>query len=227
MALTGNQHAWVPNFRVATFMIPILYQDDSLLVVDKPHDLLTTPGRGPDKQDCLINCLLPQYPNARIVHRLDMATSGIVVLALSHAAQAAMGQLFEKRRINKTYTAIVGGKLHASSGVIDKPLICDWENRPIQQICFDSGKAALTYYNAIEYDVMNDWTRVSLEPKTGRSHQLRVHMLSLGHPIIGDFFYAPQPILAKSARLLLHASQLSFEHPFLDELVNLRSQVPF
>jgi tRNA pseudouridine32 synthase/23S rRNA pseudouridine746 synthase len=208
-------------------MIPILYQDDSLLAVDKPHDVLTTPGRGPDKQDCLINRLLPQFPNARIIHRLDMATSGIVILALSHAAQVAMGHLFEKRLINKTYTAIVDGKLDQLSGEIDKPLICDWESRPIQKVCFDSGKAALTYYKSIGYDAINDWTRVSLEPKTGRSHQLRVHMLSLGHPIIGDFFYAPKPILAKSSRLLLHANQLSFQHPFLDKKINLQSKVPF
>lgn len=208
-------------------MIPILYQDDSLLVVDKPHDVLTTPGRGADKQDCLISRLLPQFPNARIIHRLDMATSGIVVLALSHAAQVAMGHLFEKRAINKTYVAIVDGKLSQLSGEIDKPLICDWENRPIQKVCFNSGKAALTHYKSIEYNAVEDWTRVRLEPKTGRSHQLRVHMLALGHPIIGDFFYAPKPVLAKSTRLLLHASQLSFEHPLLNKAVNVRSKVPF
>ena len=214
-------------FLQQAFMIPILYQDDSLLVVDKPHDMLTTPGRGPDKQDCLINRLLPQFPNARIIHRLDMATSGIVILALSHAAQVAMGHLFEKRLINKTYTAIVDGKLKQLSGEINHPLIGDWERRPIQKVCFNSGKTALTYYSSIEYDAVNDWTRVSLAPKTGRSHQLRVHMLALGHPIIGDFFYAPKLILAKSARLLLHANQLGFEHPFLDKTIDVRSKVPF
>ncbi len=208
-------------------MIPVLYQDDALLVVDKPHDMLTTPGRGPDKQDCLINRLLPQYPNARIIHRLDMATSGIVILALSHAAQVAMGHLFEKRLINKTYIAVVDGQLNQLSGEIDKPLICDWENRPIQKVCFESGKAALTYYKSQEYDAVNNWTRVKLQPKTGRSHQLRVHMLSLGHPIVGDFFYAPKPILDKSPRLLLHANQLGFEHPISRQLIDIRSKVPF
>lgn len=208
-------------------MISILYQDESLLIVDKPHDMLTTPGRGPDKQDCLISRLLPDYPNARIIHRLDMATSGIVVLALSHAAQVAMGHLFERREISKTYIAVVNGQLDNMCGEIDKPLICDWENRPIQKVCFETGKAALTHYTELEYEPDNDWTRVKLEPKTGRSHQLRVHMLSLGHPIVGDFFYAPKPVLEKSVRLLLHANRLEFEHPISKRVIDISSMVPF
>jgi tRNA pseudouridine32 synthase/23S rRNA pseudouridine746 synthase len=148
-------------------------------------------------------------------------------MALSHSAQVAMGHLFEKRLISKTYTAIVDGKLNQLSGEINKPLICDWENRPIQKVCFESGKAALTHYTSIEYDSTKDWTRVKLEPKTGRSHQLRVHMLSLGHPIVGDFFYAPKRVLEKSPRLLLHASQLSFQHPISNQSVDIVSIAPF
>lgn len=208
-------------------MIPILYQDDSLLIVDKPADLLTTPGRGEDKQDCLISRLLLTYPNARIIHRLDMATSGIVVLALTHSAQVAMGHLFEKRLIEKTYIAIVDGALPALAGEVDKPLICDWENRPIQKVCFETGKSALTYYEQLGYDESADSTRVRLTPKTGRSHQLRVHMLSLGHPILGDYFYAPEPILKKSKRLLLHASEIQFLHPVSQHSLLIKSPVPF
>ncbi len=208
-------------------MIPILYQDDALLIVDKPANLLTTPGRGEDKQDCLISRLLINYPNARIIHRLDMATSGIVVLALTHAAQVAMGHLFEQRRIEKTYIAVVDGKLSEIEGEINKPLICDWENRPIQKVCFDSGKPALTTYECLVYDSHHHTTRVKLKPKTGRSHQLRVHMLALGHPILGDYFYAPEPILKKSKRLLLHASKIEFEHPVSKQPVVIESVVPF
>ncbi len=208
-------------------MIPILYQDDSLLIVDKPANLLTTPGRGEDKQDCLISRLLMTYPNARIIHRLDMATSGIVVLALTHAAQVAMGHLFERRLIDKTYVAIVDGELSEASGEINKPLICDWENRPIQKVCFETGKPALTYYERIDYDRAQHTTRVKLKPKTGRSHQLRVHMLSLGHSILGDYFYAPEPILKKSERLLLHASEIAFEHPVSKQAIVIQSSIPF
>jgi len=208
-------------------MIPILYQDDSLLIVDKPADLLTTPGRGEDKQDCLISRLLLTYPNARVIHRLDMATSGIVVLALTHSAQVAMGHLFERRLIEKTYIAVVDGALPALTGEVSKPLICDWENRPIQKVCFETGKPALTYYEQLGYDKDCNSARVKLKPKTGRSHQLRVHMLSLGHPILGDYFYAPEPILKKSQRLLLHASEIQFLHPVSQRKLIIKSPVPF
>ncbi len=208
-------------------MIPILYQDDHLLVVDKPHDLLTTPGRGPDKQDCLISRILVDYPNARIIHRLDMATSGIVILALNYAAQVAMGKLFEQRLVEKVYIAVVQGQLAEPEGEVNLPLICDWVNRPRQKVCFETGKAAYTRYTCLQYDRANHCTRVKLEPKTGRSHQLRVHMMAQGSPILGDYFYASEEAMKKSDRLLLHAHQISFINPLTQQPLLIESTVPF
>ncbi|MGH1484589.1 MAG: pseudouridine synthase [Cellvibrionaceae bacterium] len=207
--------------------IPVLFEDDDFLAVEKPADLLTTPGRGPDKQDCLITRILLSYPNARIVHRLDMATSGIVILALNHKAQAAMGKLFEHRQIKKEYIAIVDGQLSEKEGDIELPLICDWPNRPKQKVCFENGKAAYTRFTLLNYDASLDCSSVKLEPHTGRSHQLRVHMLEIGHPILGDYFYGSDRTRAKSDRLLLHAHQLSFAHPFTHTPINIVSTVPF
>lgn len=147
--------------------IPILFEDEHLLIVDKPSDLLTTPGRGPDKQDCLITRIKEQYPNARIIHRLDMATSGIVILALSHEAQAAMGKLFEGRLIKKVYIAVVDGAVSPEQGEIQLPLVCDWENRPRQKVCSDTGKHAITKFSRLSYDAGNQTSRVRLEPLTG------------------------------------------------------------
>lgn len=207
--------------------IPILYKDEFLLLVDKPANMLTTPGRGADKQDCLYHRLLQDYPNARVVHRLDMATSGIVIFALSHPAQAAMGKLFEQRLIQKTYIADVSGQLQQAKGEIDLPLICDWENRPLQKVCYESGKSAQTRYSLVAYDPLKDVSRLKLEPLTGRSHQLRVHMLALGHPILGDVFYHPEFTQMDSARLLLHAHQVAFVHPITQQPLDISSPVPF
>lgn len=206
--------------------ISILYQDEHLLIVDKPANLLTVPGRGADKQDCLITRLNKSYPNARIIHRLDMATSGIVVTALSHQAQAAMGQLFAQRQIKKVYSAIVAGKTPLE-GLIDLPLICDWENRPKQKVDTDNGKSAQTHYQQLNYSELDDTSTVELRPITGRSHQLRVHMLALGHPILGDYFYAPDKIKNQSQRLLLHAHQLHFTHPITHQPMHITSAIPF
>lgn len=206
--------------------ISILHEDEHFLIVDKPADLLTVPGRGEDKQDCLINRLLLEWPNARIIHRLDMATSGVVVTALSHKAQATMGDLFAQRKVKKTYRAVVAGQI-ATAGKVDLPLICDWDNRPKQKVDFEHGKAAETHYNRLAYDSNTDSSTVELRPVTGRSHQLRVHMLALGHPILGDYFYAPKDILEKSPRLLLHAHQLAFTHPFTQENIEIEAAVPF
>ena len=207
--------------------IPILFEDDDLLAAEKPADLLTTPGRGPDKQDCLIARILQSYPNARVIHRLDMATSGIVMLALNHKAQVAMGKLFERRQIKKDYIAIVDGQLSEQEGDIVLPLICDWPNRPKQKVCFDSGRAAHTQFTSLDYNAALDCSRVRLQPHTGRSHQLRVHMLAIGHPILGDYFYGSDKTRAKSKRLLLHAHRLDFVHPFTHARVNIISTVPF
>jgi tRNA pseudouridine32 synthase/23S rRNA pseudouridine746 synthase len=215
----------IPPINAAT-KINILYQDDDLLIVDKPENLLTVPGRGEDKQDCLINRLLPEWPSARIVHRLDMATSGIVVIALHHQAQAAMSELFAQRKVSKVYIAIVHGKVD-TQGEIDLPLLCDWENRPKQMVSMEHGKSAQTRFHLLQYDSNNDTSRIELHPITGRSHQLRVHMLAINHPILGDYFYAPIAIKNKSHRLLLHAHQLEFLHPITENPMHITSVLPF
>ncbi len=197
--------------------IDLLYQDKHLLIVNKPCNLLTVPGRGPDKQDCLINRLLLTHPDARIVHRLDMATSGIVVIALSYLSLKNTSQLFAQRQIDKEYIAIIGGQLAKKNGEINLPLICDWPNRP-KQMVDPNGKQALTHYQEIHYNSAEDTTRVLLKPKTGRSHQLRVHMQAIGHPILGDHFYGGQ-WQDKSPRLLLHASRIEFDHPMTQERI--------
>ena len=207
--------------------IPILYQDDAILVVNKPSGLLTVPGRGPEKQDCLIKRLLQPYPNARIVHRLDQATSGLVIIALSHAAQKSMGRRFEERKIEKSYVAVVHGLISQASGEVDLPLICDWPNRPRQIVDHENGKSALTRYEVLESNQEKQRTRVALFPFTGRSHQLRVHMQALGHVILGDQLYATGPALAASERLLLHATSLSFLHPISEQALEIHSPPPF
>lgn len=214
--------------------LSILYQDEYLLIVDKPHGLLTTPGKGPDKQDCLIARALVDFPNARVVHRLDMATSGIVVFALSHRTQVAMNKLFEQRLVKKVYIAIVAGRLGEMSneltGEVTLPLICDWENRPKQKVCLETGKTAHTRFTLLSYntgDTGSHYSRIKLEPLTGRSHQLRVHMMALGHPIVGDYFYAPKEVCRKSERLLLHAHQIRFIHPLTGQVIAILSPMPF
>ncbi|WP_024460042.1 pseudouridine synthase [Marinimicrobium sp. LS-A18] len=193
-------------------MLPeIVYADDTLLVVNKPAGLLTVPGRGPEKQDCLINRLLVPYPNARIVHRLDQATSGLVLIPLGYEAQKHLARQFEQRLVHKCYTAVVGGVMADEAGEVDLPLICDWPNRPRQKVDYTDGKAALTRYRVLQRSA--EATRVALEPVTGRSHQLRVHMQALGHPILGDNLYATPAYLAASDRLLLHATTIEFTHP--------------
>ncbi|MFT6388776.1 MAG: tRNA pseudouridine32 synthase/23S rRNA pseudouridine746 synthase [Cellvibrionaceae bacterium] len=210
-----------------TAPIRVIFEDDTIVIVDKPSNLLTTPGRGADKQDCLYSRLLLNYPNLRVVHRLDMATSGLVIFALSHQAQVAMGKLFEQRLIQKTYIAIVSGRLEKQVGEVDLPLICDWENRPTQKVCHQAGKAAQTRYSLLKYDQATHATRVQLEPLTGRSHQLRVHMLSLGHPIVGDALYHPDFPQAEKYRLLLHAHKLEFMHPLTQQVLVIISELPF
>ncbi|WP_020210566.1 RluA family pseudouridine synthase [Gilvimarinus chinensis] len=193
--------------------VDILWQDEHLLVVNKPSGLLTVPGRGPDKQDCLINRLLVSHPNSRIVHRLDQPTSGLVIVPQSYEALKHIGRQFETRQVSKQYVAVVAGLLEQDNGEIELPLICDWPNRPRQMVDHENGKHALTRYRALQRDTEQQTTRVELTPVTGRSHQLRVHMLSLGHPIVGDTLYAPDTIAAASERLLLHAQWIEFTHP--------------
>ncbi len=205
--------------------IEVLFSDPSLVVVNKPHDLLSVPGKGVDKQDCLVRRVQQQFPTARIVHRLDYATSGIIVLALSAASHRALSIAFQNRKTDKSYQAIVAGEVAQASGEIELPLICDWENRPLQKVCYEYGKPALTKWQRLE--VQDGNTRLRLIPVTGRSHQLRVHSLEMGHPMIGDRFYAPADIQQQSPRLLLHAEYLCFPHPETGEPVSVEAPCPF
>jgi len=203
----------------------IVYADQDLLVVEKPPGLLTVPGKGPDKQDCLISRLLVPYPNARIVHRLDQPTSGLVIIPLNHPTQKHIGRQFEQRQVGKAYIAVVSGRVEPERGEVDVPLICDWPNRPRQKVDYTQGKAALTRFEVLERN--DHTTRLLLSPMTGRSHQLRVHMQWLGHPILGDTLYADKAGIAASNRLLLHAARLNFRHPATGDALDLHSEPGF
>lgn len=207
--------------------LAIIWQDADLLVVNKPSGLLTVPGKGPDKQDCLINRLLVDYPNSRVVHRLDQPTSGLVLIPQNHHAHKTLGKQFELRQISKRYVAVVGGLVADDAGEIELPLICDWPNRPRQMIDFEQGKHALTQYRVIERNTASNQTRVELTPVTGRSHQLRVHMQALGHPILGDTLYAPKDFRDAAPRLLLHAEWIRFTHPVSGEVISLECPSEF
>ncbi len=207
--------------------ITLLHRDAHLIVADKPAGLLTVPGKGAEKQDCLINRLLAHYPNSRVVHRLDQPTSGLVVVPQSYEALRHLGRQFEQRQVGKRYIAVVSGLLKEDSGEVDLPLICDWPNRPRQMVDPDNGKPALTHYRVLSRDPARGHTRVALTPVTGRSHQLRVHMLALGHPILGDTLYAPTAIANASPRLLLHAEFIRFTHPVSGEEISFAEPAPF
>lgn len=191
--------------------LSIVYQDDDLLIVNKPSGLLTVPGKDPKHADCLIARINRVFPTAKIVHRLDMATSGIICLAMHKEAHRNLSIQFQDRKTAKRYIARVFGKLEQETGSVDLPLICDWPNRPKQMIDHDNGKPSLTHFKVLEYE--QNATRVELTPITGRSHQLRVHMLSLGHPILGDKLYAHPEAFAMAPRLQLHAEMLTLAHP--------------
>lgn len=205
----------------------LVYTDSELLVIDKPYDLLTVPGRGIENQDCLINRVISEQPNARIVHRLDYATSGLVIIPLSYEAQKSISRQFELRSTDKQYVAVVHGIIKDDSGIIDLPLICDWPNRPKQMVDHENGKPAQTKFRVLARNTSQNSTRVELKPITGRSHQLRVHMLALGHPILGDRFYATGDALDASKRLLLHAQSISFDHPESAERLHIEASPPF
>ena len=191
--------------------LSIVYQDDDLLIVNKPSGLLTVPGKDPKHADSLIARINRVFPTAKIVHRLDMATSGIICLAMHKEAHRNLSIQFQDRKTAKRYIARVFGKLEQETGSVDLPLICDWPNRPKQMVDHDNGKPSLTHFKVLEHE--QNATRVELTPITGRSHQLRVHMLSLGHPILGDKLYAHPEAFAMSPRLQLHAEMLTLAHP--------------
>jgi len=206
-------------------MIPILYADDDLIIVNKPHDLLSVPGKGPDKQDCLINRIIAQgYPSAVIVHRLDYATSGVMVIALNKPSHKALSMLFQNRQVDKSYQAIVNGVMSHEQGIVNQPLRCDWDNRPLQIVDYEWGKKALTHWQTLKR--LENSTRIMLYPQTGRSHQLRVHMQWINHAICGDRFYANNDE-ALFPRLCLHAQFLSFIHPTTNERLSINTDCPF
>ncbi len=217
-----------PDFIYQPPMSPyldIIYQDEDLVVLNKNSGLLSVPGRLPEHQDCLQHRVQRVLPTATIVHRLDMATSGIIILALNKAAHIAISRQFEQRQTKKRYFARVYGQINNEEGSVDLPLICDWPNRPKQKVCHEQGKKSLTHYRVVNY--LNDSTLVELTPITGRSHQLRVHMLSLGHPILGDRLYAHKQALAASNRLQLHAQMLTVSQPSTGETLEFTSPCPF
>jgi tRNA pseudouridine32 synthase/23S rRNA pseudouridine746 synthase len=204
--------------------LDILYEDASILVVNKPAGLLTVPGKLEGRQDCLITRLQAARWDALTVHRLDCDTSGVIIFARTKQAQGFLGQEFEQRRALKTYVARLKGRLETDTGTVDLPLGSDWEYRPRQKVDHDNGRPAVTDWQVISR--ADSETRVRLTPHTGRSHQLRVHMLALGHPILGDQIYAPET-LADHNRLMLHAETLSLHHPATKERVSFTAPAPF
>jgi tRNA pseudouridine32 synthase / 23S rRNA pseudouridine746 synthase len=207
--------------------LTVLHADAELLAFDKPAGLLCVPGRGEDKQDCLATHVQARWPDALVVHRLDMATSGIVVMARSALAQRELSISFAQRQAEKTYVAVVHGRLAADQGEIDLPLAADWPNRPLQKIDPIHGKPSLTRYRVLLRDAAANTTRVELQPVTGRTHQLRVHLLALGHPILGDALYAPPAVSAAASRLLLHAQSLQIDHPANAARLTITCTAPF
>lgn len=196
--------------------VDVVHVDATIVVLNKPSGLLSVPGRGPDKQDCLSRRVQHLYSDALVVHRLDMATSGLIVMARGAAAQRTLSTAFATRLVHKRYVAVVYGELCAPKDtwqMIDLPIVVDWPNRPVRVIDHLRGQASTTRWRSMQIDTHKQTTALELEPVTGRSHQLRVHLQAIGHPIVGDALYAPPAVVAMSPRLLLHASALAFPHP--------------
>ncbi len=207
--------------------IDLLDWDDAIVVVRKPAGLLSVPGRGPERADCVAARVARRLPDARIVHRLDMATSGLLLMARGADPHRALGAAFAARQVAKRYEAQVWGEVRDEAGEIDAPLICDWPNRPRQMIDPARGRPSLTRWRVIGRNPARGTTRLSLEPVTGRSHQLRVHLLSIGHPILGDELYAPDEARRAAPRLLLHACHLGFAHPVHGRAMRYDDPAPF
>lgn len=206
--------------------LPRIHADEHLLVLDKPSGLLSVPGRGEAHADCLASRVQARYADALIVHRLDMSTSGLIVMARGVDMQRRLSVLFQQRQVWKRYIAVVAGAL-PEHGTVDLPLIADWPNRPRQKVDRLAGKPSLTHFQRLAYDSESNTSRVALEPETGRSHQLRVHMQALGHPILGDELYADPASVQSAARLLLHAEALRFVHPVSNNAMEFHAPVPF
>jgi tRNA pseudouridine32 synthase / 23S rRNA pseudouridine746 synthase len=216
----------IPDFVYDPPDVPldILYQDAQIIVVNKPAGLLSVPGKLAGREDCLTSRLQAAHWDTLLVHRLDCDTSGVMIFARTKQAQGFLGQEFEKRRAKKTYLARVWGQLTPDQGHIDLPLATDWPNRPRQQVDHAQGRPAQTDWQVIGRDT--ETTRVRLLPLTGRSHQLRVHMLAQGHPILGDPIYATGPARA-FPRLMLHAESLALHHPATGDWISFEAPAPF
>ena len=205
--------------------VDILYHDPNIIVVNKPSGLLSVPGKGELLKDCLISRLQKVFPDALLVHRLDLETSGVMLFALTPYAQRHLGLQFEKRQVKKTYIANVWGNVENKTGEIEAPIIVDWPNRPRQKICWETGKSAFTKWRVLRKNKQS--TRLRLMPTTGRSHQLRVHMLSIGHVILGDKLYAKGEALEASERLQLHSESIKIRHPEGGKGIVFKSRNPF
>jgi tRNA pseudouridine32 synthase / 23S rRNA pseudouridine746 synthase len=203
--------------------VDVLFADRDLLVVQKPAGLLSVPGR--IVKDCVLHRLQAEYPDVVIVHRLDLDTSGLLVLSRSGRATSELNRQFRERKVRKTYTAVVDGVVRDDAGEIDLPLGPDPDNRPRQRVDTINGRQALTYYKVIKR--MGDCSRLRLTPVTGRSHQLRIHLAEVGHPILGCDLYAPVEVLARAKRLLLHAASLEFSHPVSKDWLTFRCEPDF
>ena len=205
--------------------LDILYQDKDIIVLNKPSGLLTNPGRGPELADSLFSRVKADFELAQLVHRLDLSTSGVVIIALRRKAERELKRQFAERLVKKRYLAVVAGQPAPASGSIDWPLAVDAEQAPRQKVCLQTGKAAVTHYHVLQQ--LAAAALVELLPVTGRSHQLRVHMLTLGHPILGDAFYAPSPVLVAAPRLLLHAASLQIQHPYSGKTLEFTADTDF
>lgn len=206
--------------------LDIVYRDEAIIVLNKPAGLLSVPGRGTEKQDSLSVRIKHDFADALVVHRLDMATSGLMVFARGALMQQRFSQMFREQEVNKRYVAVVAGKMERTAGEVNLPIVADWPNRPLRKIDIESGKPSVTRFQVLIYDADTDTSRVELEPVTGRTHQLRVHMAAIGHPILGDALYGGVSG-ASTGRLLLHASELSFAHPLNEEPLGWVSEPPF
>ena len=204
--------------------LAVLHEDHEILVVEKPHGLLSVPGKGAHLADCLLSRVQLAFPTALLVHRLDRDTSGVMVFALTSHAQRHLGLQFEKRQVKKAYIARVWGRIAEKTGTIDLPLIVDWPNRPLQKIDHEAGRPAQTDWRVVRTSETE--TRVRLYPKTGRSHQLRVHCKEIGHPILGDPFYADGPA-RQFERLMLHSETLQLRHPDGGRGMRFTAKAPF
>ena len=214
--------------RPPTTDLTLVHEDPDLLVLDKPAGLLCVPGRGEDKQDCLSARAVARWPEALVVHRLDMATSGLVLMARSGDMQRALGDAFAQQAVWKRYEAVVDGLLDAGPhwSEIDAPLMADWPRRPMQKIDA-AGKPSVTRWRVLEALPSLQASRLLLAPRTGRTHQLRVHLASIGHAILGDALYGGEEVQQRTPRLMLHASVLQLRHPATGEALRFESVPPF